>query len=227
MSWITAGPLCHAVPCVGYVFQEKTIPGSLNAAVVTVLIIFSSLFFLQLTNIPFQPMLMKHKQAFIAQGIKNPMSLMGDLKAGKTISLPDGSVINPADILGPPKIGRKLVILGDTSDSSSLLEISQDCSVVVHEATNAKVGDEEKSEDEVEKQAISHGHSTPQLAGTFAKNVNAKLLLLNHFSSRFKGDQSPESVAIMTEIATLAKTTFGSDNVISTYDFLTVPISRN
>jgi ribonuclease Z len=152
------------------------------------------------------------------QGIKNPMALMGDLKNGKEINLPDGSVIKPSDVVGPPKLGRKLVILGDTSNSESLVQESQNCDVVVHEATNAKVADEEKSEEDVERDAISHGHSTPQMAGAFAKAVNAKLLLLNHFSSRYKGDQDPESIVVMKQIEELAKITFNHDNVIAAYD---------
>lgn len=35
-SSIIAGPLAHSVPCVGYIIQEATIPGSLNANLVKV-----------------------------------------------------------------------------------------------------------------------------------------------------------------------------------------------
>jgi len=202
-----AGPITHTVPCVGFIFKEANLPGSLNADKV-------------------KPLLLKHKAAFQAQGVKNPMMFMADLKNGKSVALPDGSQINPDDVVGPPKIGRKLVILGDTSDSQSLIEESMGCSVVVHEATNAKVGDEEKSEEDVERDAISHGHSTPQMAGNFAKAVQARSLVLNHFSSRYKGDQEPESIRVMTEIEELAKITFQNDAVTAAYDFLSIPIPK-
>ena len=97
---------------------------------------------------------------------------------------------------------------------------------MVHEATNSTV-DEEKSEEEVEKQTLEHGHSTPQIAGTFAKNVNAKVLLLNHFSSRYKGDQSEESLEVMQKIKMLAVSTFGNENVFTAYDHFCYPIPKN
>lgn len=168
---------------------------------------------------------MKNKAGLAERGIKNPMMLMKDIKEGKTIDLPDGTKISPADVVGPEKKGRKIVILGDTSESSSLLEESQNCDVLVHEATNAKVGDEEKSFAEVEQSAISHGHSTPQMAGRYAKDINAKWLMLNHFSSRYKGDQSEESKQIMNQIESLAMSVFPG-NVTATYDFQTLNIPR-
>ena len=36
----------------------------------------------------------------------------------------------------------------------------------------------------MERDAIQHGHSTPQMAGAFAKRVNAERLVLTHFSPR-------------------------------------------
>jgi ribonuclease BN (tRNA processing enzyme) len=60
----------------------------------------------------------------------------------------------------------------------------------------------------VENQTISHGHSTPQIAARFAKSVDAQVLLLNHFSSRYKGDESVESLEVMQEIRVLAEKEF-------------------
>lgn len=57
-----------------------------------------------------------------------------------------------------------------------------------------------KTYERVEEDAISHGHSTPLMAGAFASQVKAKMLVLNHFSARYKGDDSDSSLATMLRI---------------------------
>lgn len=98
--------------------------------------------------------------------------------------------------------------------------------MLVHEATNAKVSSELKSAEVVRELAVSHGHSTPEMAGSFAARVGATKLCLTHFSSRFKGDDSTESQAVMQEIADLAVEAFGSSDVVAAFDLLTVSIPK-
>jgi len=33
--------------------------------------------------------------------------------------------LDPSDVLGPPKCGRRVTILGDTSDSSKMVDLAQ------------------------------------------------------------------------------------------------------
>ena len=80
--------------------------------------------------------------------------------------------------------------------------------------------------DEVRALAVSHGHSTPDMAGAFAAKIGARLLCLTHFSSRYKGDDSPESKAVMQEIADLAAEAFGSRLVTAATDLLTVTVPK-
>lgn len=73
--------------------------------------------------------------------------------------------------------GRKMVILGDTCDSTAILEVARGCDVLSHEATFQK-GMEEK--------AAVATHSTSEQAGAFARAASARALVLTHFSGRYE-----------------------------------------
>ena len=62
------------------------------------------------------------------------------------------SQISPSDVLAPPRPGRRVVILGDTCDSSEMVPIAGGADLVVHEATN---------ENAHEVKCRENGHSTP------------------------------------------------------------------
>ena len=102
--------------------------------------------------------------------------------------------------------------------------LAMDADVLVHEATNAFLSGIDKDTDmrSVTRDAMLHGHSTPHIAGDFAKRVRAKVLLLNHFSARYKGDQTLESVSIMTRIEQQAIKASGLNKtqVAATWDFM-------
>ena len=76
----------------------------------------------------------------------------------------------------------------------------------------------------VEARAKSRGHSTPQMAGKFARRVNAKKLVLNHFSSRYSNAQCDEAKKIMSSIAGLAAGEYGGD-VICAEDLMSIDIN--
>ena len=69
----------------------------------------------------------------------------------------------------------------------------------------------EDTYESVEQRARSRGHSTPQVAGRFAKRIEAKKLLLNHFSARYAGDDdvSEDAKRVMEAIRQLAESEFG------------------
>jgi ribonuclease Z len=66
-------------------------------------------------------------------------------------------------------------------------------SLLIHEATDAPIPRQADTEGkiskrapaEVERKAILRGHSTPSMAGTFAKTVGASSLVLNHIGGRY------------------------------------------
>lgn len=100
--------------------------------------------------------------------------------------------------------------------------------MLVHEATNAFLPgiDRDTNLRSVTRDAVIHGHSTPELAGLFAKKVNAKLLLMNHFSARYKGDPSVDSLSIMMRIEKFAMKASGLDEtkVAAAWDRMLFPI---
>lgn len=96
------------------------------------------------------PMLLKSK------GIP-PGPLYGKIKRGETIVLDNGTLIDPSSVVGPPRKGRTIAILGDTSNSDSMIDYVKEVDVLVHEAT---------VENEMEELAVERGHSTPGLCNS-------------------------------------------------------------
>ena len=72
-----------------------------------------------------------------------------------------------------------------------------------------------------------HGHSTPQMAGRFARKINAKRLALTHFSPRYTGDDSEASMRTMWAIEDMAKDASGltgDNDVIAAWDLMNIPV---
>lgn len=187
---ISAAPILHRCPAVGYVFEE---PDSASQNVTQEML----------------DALQANAAALEAQhDIKNAKVLLGTLtRERKSVQLPDGTVLHPSPLDIP---GRKIVILGDTYDATAGLDgppsakktpspsrgmalLAEDADVLVHECTNAALpgtltqgkGDVDEKHDEVRAKALMRGHSTPQVAGQFAARCKVKQLLLNHFSIKY------------------------------------------
>jgi len=212
---VYAAPMSHTVPCVGYAIHEENKPGKLNPDRIT-------------------PIIQKNYNALREKGVMKPMKVLAVIKnlpPDGSYTFPDGTVIHQSDVVDPPKQGRKIVYCGDTADSRAMENLAQDANVVVHEATNTYLEGLDNGTNlyNVIKDAKIHGHSTPHMAGEFARKVNCKNLLLNHFSSRYKGDESIDSVAIMTRIERQAIKTSGltEEHVAACWDFMTVPLPNN
>lgn len=99
-----------------------------------------------------------------------------ELKQGKTITLPDGRVIDGQEYIGPEIKGRCIAIFGDTQPTPDALKLANNADVIVHEAT---------FKHEMAEQANSRGHSTTVQAATLAKDANVKKLIITHLSSRY------------------------------------------
>jgi ribonuclease Z len=133
----------------------------------------------------------------------SPGVILGELSAKGSLII-DGREITAESLMDPPKQPRKIVILGDTCDPSAIAPIAMDADVLVHEATNL---DEERTV------AFTYMHSTAGMAGAFAKRINAKNLILTHFSPRnMRGNEYDECVHVRT-LVEQARRTFGKPNV--------------
>lgn len=105
--------------------------------------------------------------------------LWGRIHKGENITLPDGRVVTPAELVGPTRAGRTLVFTGDARPSDSTVEIAHGADLLIHEATFA--------EDEAPL-ALETGHSTAREAATIALRAEVKQLVLTHISSRYSRD---------------------------------------
>lgn len=105
---------------------------------------------------------------------KGPLWSM--LQKGMNIKLPNGRIIKPEDVLGPPRPGRKIVYASDTRPSDRIVELARGADVLIHEATFS---------DEMVERAKEDGHSTPKEAAEVALKAGVKLLILTHISARY------------------------------------------
>ena len=107
----------------------------------------------------------------------------GLLQRGETVTIEGGKVVTPADVLGPPRAGRKLVLTGDTAPTASVLEAALGADVLVHEATF--LADERD-------RARETLHSTAGEAALAAREASVRLLALTHLSTRYFGHEVVE-----------------------------------
>lgn len=106
----------------------------------------------------------------------------GKLQKGQAVTLADGTVVTPEQVLGQSRAGRRVVISGDTRPCATMVEASRECDLLVHEAT---FSDDEQS------RALETRHSTAREAGKVAAEAKAKRLVLTHLSSRHDVDPRP------------------------------------
>jgi ribonuclease Z len=107
--------------------------------------------------------------------------LWGKVHKGETISLPDGRTIEPSELVGPTRPGRRIVLTGDSRPSEGTIAAATGADILVHEATFA---------DEEGPRALETGHSTAREAAEVAAKAGVKKLVLTHVSARYSRDTS-------------------------------------
>lgn len=199
---VSAAPILHSVPCVGYVVNEAPVPGKMDPK----------------------------KYIPHIKRTNTPMTVLSRLQQGETVQLVDGTVLEgPAKrpgrkftILGDTHDPSPIAGLAQDCDI-----LIHECTNAFLPSLDPNTKEDDTYET-VEDRAKSRGHSTPQMAGAFGKRVGAKRLILNHFSARYAGndDVDEEARRIMEAIRDLAVEQFQGD-VVCARDFMSVDVEYN
>jgi ribonuclease Z len=105
--------------------------------------------------------------------------LWGRLHKGEPVTLDDGRRIEPAQLVGPTRAGRRIALTGDTRPCEATVEAARGADVLVHEATFC---------DEEQARAVETGHSTAREAAGVAERAGVARLVLTHISARYSRD---------------------------------------
>lgn len=135
-----------------------------------------------------------------------PGPIYGKLQRGETVTLDDGRIIQPSDVLGTFRKGRSFAYISDTRPSEKVVEFVKGVDLLVHEATYMH---------EFHEQAQMRDHSTTIEAATIAKKAAVGRLILTHISPKHMNRKS-----ILDE----ARTVFQNSDVAEDLDFYTIPI---
>jgi ribonuclease Z len=97
------------------------------------------------------------------------------LQRGESV---DGSAgrVEPGDVMGEPRPGRRLAITGDTAPCHATVEAARGAELLVHDSSFAE---------EEAQRAADTGHSTAGQAAAVAREAEVKMLALVHVSSRY------------------------------------------
>ncbi|MFW6448136.1 MAG: ribonuclease Z [Halobacteriota archaeon] len=104
--------------------------------------------------------------------------LFGRLHRGEPVELEDGTVVEPDQVVGPPRPGRTLVYTGDTRPADGVVEAATGAQLLIHDATFG---------DDLATRAAETAHSTAREAGRVARDAAVERLALVHTSPRYAG----------------------------------------
>ncbi|MGL4670179.1 MAG: ribonuclease Z [Methanobacteriaceae archaeon] len=141
----------------------------------------------------------------IELGVK-PGPDFGRLHNGQCVTVGD-EVIEPHQVLGEDRTGIKIVYSGDTTPNSNVIDLSQNCDILIHESTFNE-SDRDK--------AIENQHSTAKDAAQVAKLANASSLIITHISTRYIDSK---------ELEKEAKEIF--PKTVAAYDLMAIELKKN
>ncbi len=126
--------------------------------------------------------------------------LWSKLQRGGKIKLPNGKTVDPEDVMGSLRKGRKIVYTGDTRPFKGFERFAFGANLLIHDAT---------LDDALAEKAAEDGHSTPSQAAEEAVKAKVKRLILTHISARY-----PDAGLLLEQAQKVFK------NVVVAEDFL-------
>jgi ribonuclease Z len=100
----------------------------------------------------------------------------GMLQRGKSVTLADGTVVSPDQVMGLPRKGRKFGYVTDTLYFPQIADHVQDCDLLLCEGMFTK---------DLEETAREKKHMTAYQAGLVARDAHVAKLGLMHYSPRY------------------------------------------
>jgi ribonuclease Z len=134
--------------------------------------------------------------------------LWSKLQRGEEITLQEGKLVKPEDVMGPMRVGRKIVYTGDTKPYENFAKFAEGADLVIHDCT---------FDDSLKDKADVDGHSTPTQAAEQAKAAGAKQLVLSHISARYSNAEI---------LLAQAKKTFANSIIAEDFMELELPLSE-
>ncbi len=124
----------------------------------------------------------------------------GRLQGGESVG-----GVQPEQVLGESRRGRRLVITGDTAPTDAVVVVAHRADVLVHEATFLH---------EDADRAAQTGHSTARQAAQVAADAEVGMLALTHLSARYSGGQVRDE----------ARAVFAGAEVPRDFDTIEIPL---
>ena len=130
------------------------------------------------------------------------------LARGEEVELGEGRRIGAAQVTGPPRSGRRIVVSGDTRPAPAVAAVAAGANLLVHEATFLERDRE---------LADRSGHSTAADAARLAAGAGVGLLALVHRSTRYPRE----------DVLAEARELFGATVAPEDLDLIEVPLAEH
>ncbi len=137
-----------------------------------------------------------------ARALGVPVAEWRRLQRGETVG-----EVRPADVLGPPRPGLSIGLVTDTRPTPTIAELVAGVDLLVCEAT---FGD-----DADQRRAVERKHMTFREAAQLASGVQARQLVLTHFSPSVTQPENYADIAL----SVFANTSIGRDHLAMTLRF--------